>query len=74
MPAIEVFTKGKELMNKFILQKKCDRYWPKEESETYGAFEATLTREEVMANYTVRNIRLKQTKVNLQTFSLRDRS
>ena len=46
-----------------FFQKKCDRYWPKEENETYGVFEANLTREETMANYTVRNIKLKHTKV-----------
>jgi receptor-type tyrosine-protein phosphatase gamma len=45
------------------LQKKCDRYWPSVDCETYGMFEASLAKEEVMANYTVRTLKLKHTKV-----------
>ena len=46
-----------------ILQKKCDRDWPSVDCETYGMFEASLAKEEVMANYTVRTLKLKHTKV-----------
>ena len=45
------------------MQRKCDRYWPLEDTETYGNIEATLLKEQVMANYTVRTIKLKHLKV-----------
>ena len=57
--------KTQELSNfaAYFFQKKCDRYWPAADTETYGVFETTLTKEEPMANYTVRTIKLKHTKV-----------
>ena len=51
---------------KLILQqRKCDRYWPKEDSETYGNIEVTLLKEESMANYSVRSLKIKHLKVRL---------
>ena len=49
----------------FFFQRKCDLYWPKakEETETYGFVEVTLESEEVMANYTVRTMKIKHLKV-----------
>ena len=47
----------------FELQRKCDIYWPKEDSEVYGQISAQLEKEEVMADYTVRTIKLKHLKV-----------
>lgn len=44
-------------------RKKCDQYWPKEDTETYGLYEATLLKEDVMANFTIRSIKLKHTKI-----------
>ena len=50
-----------------LLQRKCDMYWPKdvgpEARVTYGFFEVQLEREEVLANYTVRTMKLKHLKV-----------
>ena len=50
----------------FFFQRKCDLYWPKakEETETYGFVEVTLESEEVMANYTVRTMKIKHLKVS----------
>ena len=49
----------------FLFQRKCDQYWPKakEETETYGYVEVTLESEEIMANYTVRIMKIKHLKV-----------
>lgn len=46
-------------------RRKCDRYWPKapEETETYGHVEATLEKEQHMANFTVRTIKIKHLKL-----------
>ena len=49
----------------FIFQRKCDIYWPKEGTEIYGQIEAHLEKEEIMADYTVRTIKLKHLKVIL---------
>ena len=49
-----------------LFQRKCDRYWPKEDSETYGNIEASLLKEESMANYTVRTLKIKHLKVKQQ--------
>ena len=46
-------------------------YWPKdvgpEARVTYGFFEVQLEREEVLANYTVRTMKLKHLKVREYT-------
>ena len=44
-------------------QRKCDVYWPKEGTDTYGFVEVTLEKEEVMANYTIRTMKIKHLKV-----------
>jgi len=46
-----------------LRQRKCDIYWPKEGVETYGFVEVTLEKEEVMANYTIRTMKIKHLKV-----------
>ena len=52
-------------------RRKCDMYWPKdvgpEARVTYGFFEVQLEREEVLANYTVRTMKLKHLKVTRLT-------
>ncbi|XP_078047953.1 putative receptor-type tyrosine-protein phosphatase mosPTP-1 isoform X2 [Augochlora pura] len=44
-------------------RKKCDMYWPKKGSETYGYIQVTLLREDVMATYTIRTLRIRHLKV-----------
>lgn len=50
-------------MTLVCFQKKCDIYWPKDDSEVYGNIEAQLEKEEMMADYTLRTIRIKHLKV-----------
>ena len=40
-------------------------YWPKEvnSSETYGHIEVNFVKEEIMANYTIRVMKIKHLKV-----------
>lgn len=44
-------------------RKKCDMYWPKKGSETYGCIQVTLLREDVMATYTIRTLQIRHMKV-----------
>ncbi|XP_076175855.1 putative receptor-type tyrosine-protein phosphatase mosPTP-1 isoform X4 [Ptiloglossa arizonensis] len=44
-------------------RKKCDMYWPKKGSETYGYIQVTLLREDVMATYTIRTLQIRHLKV-----------
>ena len=44
-------------------RRKCDLYWPKEGCATYGHIDVSLIREDVMANYTVRSLRIKHNKL-----------
>ncbi|OAD61168.1 Tyrosine-protein phosphatase 99A, partial [Eufriesea mexicana] len=44
-------------------RKKCDMYWPKKGSETYGYIQVTLLREDVMATYTIRTLQIRHIKV-----------
>ena len=44
-------------------RRKCDMYWPKEGTATYGHIDVTLVKEDIMANYTVRTFRVKHTKL-----------
>ncbi|XP_053972725.1 tyrosine-protein phosphatase 99A-like isoform X1 [Hylaeus volcanicus] len=39
-------------------KKKCDMYWPKKGSVTYGYIQVTLLREDVMATYTIRTLQI----------------
>ncbi|XP_076676984.1 putative receptor-type tyrosine-protein phosphatase mosPTP-1 isoform X3 [Andrena cerasifolii] len=43
-------------------RKKCDMYWPKKGSETYGCIQVTLLREDVMATYTIRTLQVRHLK------------
>ncbi|XP_071863739.1 putative receptor-type tyrosine-protein phosphatase mosPTP-1 isoform X3 [Bombus fervidus] len=43
-------------------RKKCDMYWPKKGSETYGYIQVTLLREDVMATYTIRTLQIRHMK------------
>ena len=39
---------------------KCDLYWPDAGSDTYGEVVVTLTREDVLSNYTLRTFSLRK--------------
>ena len=39
---------------------KCDLYWPDAGSDTYGDLVVTLTREDVLASYTLRTFSLRK--------------
>lgn len=56
------------------LQKKCDMYWPKKGSETYGCIQVTLLREDVMATYTIRTLQIRHMKVGICLLLRIDRS
>lgn len=45
------------------LQRKCDMYWPKEGTETYGIVQVRLLQEVVMATYTLRTFHVKNLKI-----------
>ncbi|XP_057323850.1 tyrosine-protein phosphatase 99A-like isoform X1 [Microplitis mediator] len=42
---------------------KCDMYWPKEGTETYGNVQVTLIKEDVMATYTIRTLHIRHMKI-----------
>lgn len=44
-------------------RRKCDMYWPKDGSETYGVIQVKFLQENVMATYTVRTFQIKHLKL-----------
>ncbi|XP_075218273.1 protein tyrosine phosphatase 99A isoform X2 [Lycorma delicatula] len=44
-------------------RRKCDMYWPKEGTETYGLIQVKLVREDVLAMYTVRTLEISRIRV-----------
>lgn len=44
-------------------RRKCDMYWPREGTETYGVIQVKLVKEEVMSTYTVRTFTIRHTKL-----------
>ncbi|KAK8771955.1 hypothetical protein V5799_024803 [Amblyomma americanum] len=52
-------------------RRKCDMYWPKEGTETYGIIQVKLVQEVVMATYTVRTFAIKNLKVKKKQASER---
>ena len=55
-------------------RRKCDMYWPKEGTITYGHIDVTIVKEKVMANYTVRVLRLKHTKLKKKKWMVSERT
>ena len=48
-----------------FFQRKCDIYWPRDEgTEIYGQIAAQLEKEETMADFTIRTIKIKHVKVS----------
>jgi receptor-type tyrosine-protein phosphatase gamma len=54
-------------------RRKCDMYWPKEGSATYGHIDVTMVKEVVMANYTVRSLRVRHTKPRKKKWTVSER-
>lgn len=48
---------------KYEKQRKCDMYWPKEGSESYGIITVKLLQEVVMATYILRTFTIRNSKV-----------
>ncbi|XP_043479627.1 tyrosine-protein phosphatase 99A isoform X2 [Leptopilina heterotoma] len=44
-------------------RRKCDMYWPKEGTETYGYIQVSLAKEDVMATYTIRTLQIRHLKI-----------
>ena len=57
----------------FLLQRKCDLYWPTQGAQTYGLIEVALTGEEVLATYTIRSFKIKHTKIKSNKHKVAER-
>ena len=55
-------------------RRKCDMYWPKEGTISYGHIDVTLVKENVMANYTVRVLKLKHNKLKKKKWMVSERT
>lgn len=44
-------------------RRKCDMYWPKEGTDTYGLIQVKFVKEEVMASYTIRTFQIRHLKL-----------
>ena len=55
-------------------RRKCDQYWPKEGTLSYGPIEVTLLSEVTMANYTLRSLRVKHRKLKKKKWICSERS
>ncbi|KAK9890036.1 hypothetical protein WA026_008843 [Henosepilachna vigintioctopunctata] len=44
-------------------RRKCDMYWPKEGTETYGVIQVRLVKEDIMATYTVRTLQIRHLRI-----------
>ncbi|XP_049782864.1 tyrosine-protein phosphatase 99A-like isoform X1 [Schistocerca cancellata] len=55
------------------LERKCDMYWPKEGTETYGVIQVKLVKEDVMATYTIRTLQIRHLRLKKKKHSLCER-
>ena len=46
-------------------QKKCEQYWPQQGTQEYGPFKVTLTDQQVFADYTIRQLFVSVSLMNL---------
>lgn len=54
-------------------RRKCDMYWPKEGIETYGHIQVKLIKEDVLAMYTVRTMKILHLKVKRKKYTAGER-
>ncbi|XP_046407157.1 tyrosine-protein phosphatase 99A [Ischnura elegans] len=54
-------------------RRKCDMYWPKEGSETYGVIQVKLVKEDVLATYTVRTFQIRHLRIKKKKRGFNDR-
>lgn len=54
-------------------RRKCDMYWPKEGTETYGHIQVKLIKEDVLAMYTVRTMKILHLKTKRKKYSTGER-
>ncbi|KAK7794416.1 hypothetical protein R5R35_010393 [Gryllus longicercus] len=55
------------------LERKCDQYWPKEGTETYGVIQVRLVEENVLATYTVRTLQIRHLRIKKKKHTMADR-
>ena len=46
-------------------QNKCEHYWPEQGTQEYGPFKVTLTDQQVFADYTIRQLFVSVSLMNL---------
>ncbi|XP_014259978.1 tyrosine-protein phosphatase 99A [Cimex lectularius] len=54
-------------------RRKCDLYWPKEGTETYGHIQVRLVKEDVLAMYTVRTMKIVHLKAKRKKYTMGER-
>ncbi|KAJ9581538.1 hypothetical protein L9F63_023279 [Diploptera punctata] len=54
-------------------RRKCDMYWPKEGTETYGVIQVKLMKEDVMATYTVRTLQIRHLRIKKKKQAMAER-
>ncbi|CAH0561937.1 unnamed protein product [Brassicogethes aeneus] len=54
-------------------RRKCDMYWPKEGSETYGIIQVKLVKEDIMATYTIRTLQIRHLRIKKKKPSLTEK-
>jgi len=55
-------------------RKKCDMYWPKEGTLSYGQIDVTMVKEAVLANYTIRELKVKHRKLKKKKWICSERT
>ncbi|KAF6216641.1 hypothetical protein GE061_000987 [Apolygus lucorum] len=54
-------------------RRKCDMYWPKEGMDIYGHIQVKLVKEDVLAMYTIRTMKIVHLKAKRKKYSLGER-